>query len=1254
MFYSNKTNGITLTPHQVTATHSPPRWAKTGQGRVTIKIQHVNKATRSIKQVPAQIVEASHTIKNNRPGKNIMLLKLAIRNLIIYSQQFNQVLLNSFIYISKMISSITLVCRQLTFNHQQCSNNILLNNNQYSYCQKVNQLNNIKIDDSMYLTQKSNNNHLFLYNNVTQQSQISVQIYNVEVNTFALFGFSVKSQILLNSQISISLQYYVLTGALLCTNCDIEVNTCTLIFNASGQQISGMIIEPIEKIAIKYSFIQFRINSQNSSGLVNVINNSTTFIINECKLTGSNIIHSDNNGYIASSIYVDIILNISQFFVCVDSTQRFGLHTLTVTNGIEQVQCDLCGALFNVYGICSDDLQFGEDVNGIYKCVHPFEYINNQCICEYGYLLNGSKCVNIIDSITNMQNSEFNDKLQQINVSVNNMQQNIQVLEENLNNNITKMYISIYNNFTELKNFVNYVYQQSDNNLQTNTTILDNRIYNNISAVNLSFTALKNQLQQLNISAQTQNDKIRVDIASLDSNLKSNFTYLVNGLEEMDQRIYQNSSQLNIKLQTVQSTLQNNIISNFSQTQINLFENSTVLDWRIFNNISALNIIYQTMNTTIQQQQNDISNLIKYINCTNNQGYSMVNGSCIQVTCEIKGQQNINGVCQCSNIYSIVVSGQCVCPNNAIVIGGACVCNISGQIMKNGVCGCSTVDAFVDNGACICGVDSLNISNTCKCPTGSKLINGFCQCQSNQQNIVNGTCQYLINTTQFVCSQLQFETNFSLQNVNYYITSSSDFSSGYIFSTTTIIQDALIEIANNVYSSAYPLFQGQTSFTNIQIQFGTQMTTSGSILSNNNIIAVTQMNIISKNNCMLTVSSGQLNILSQSSNNANILNLCLNLSFAMSNGNITLINSIQNSFNIINYQISGIYQSFNCISLLSLTTSSTTITVNNLNFSPDIFTGGNYSSYLLSSLSQSFIHFTNIAIVYGNSSKYSEQLSQISSNDQYFGGLITYTVGTTVNVNQVIFKSHQNWNTMFVNNSGMLIGYVHQSTSNVSISNACMHIVIKSTGLFTYYGIVGLIEANLSLQQIQIQIHTQAVQSSFGMIGAQGVYQSSLTQSVVVNVIIVFNNSISTSSFHDIGPLFGANYAQIKYIRNIIVNNSNLGSQYSNGGLIGAVGHYNISMQNITTQYTNVTSFVHGVGGLIGYSKNCLLIIQDATINTVIIVSQSNYGIVLGFSDGSNVLDIQNSKSIGVNYINNVVQANCGSFTNTIGSITQC
>ncbi|CAL6070116.1 Conserved_hypothetical protein [Hexamita inflata] len=1101
----------------------------------------------------------------------------------------------------------------------------------------------------MYLTQKSNNVHLFLYNNVTQQSQIDVSIYNVEVNTFALFGFSVKSQILLNSKISISLQYYVLTGALLCTNCDIEVDSCTLIFNASGQQISGMIIEPIESITVKCSFIQFRICSQNSSGLVNVINFSTTFIINECKLTGSNQILNDNSGYIASSIFVNIVLNISLFFVCVDSTQRFGLQTLTVTNGTEQVQCDLCGALYNVYGICTDNLLFSEDVNGIYKCVHPFEYNENQCICVYGYLLNGSKCVNIIDSITNMQNSDFNDKLQQIEVSVNNMKHNLQVLEQNLNNNITDVYNIIDNNYTELKYFVNQVYQNSDNNLLTNTTILDNRIYNNISAVNLSFTALKNQLQQLNVTTQTQNDQTKVDIASLDSNLKSNFSYLVNGLQELDQRIFKNSSQLYIELQTTQSALQNYIVSNFSQSQINLLDNTTVLDWRIFNNISALNILYQTMNATIQLQQTEISSLIKQINCTNNYGYSMINGSCIQVVCEIKGQVNINGICQCTNIYSIVVDGQCVCPNNSSVIGGSCVCNIGGQNIKHGVCECTTTGAFVDNGVCSCGVDSLNISNTCKCPAGSTLVNGICQCQSIQQNIVNGTCQYLINTTEFVCSQQQFQTNFSIQSIYYYIISSSNFSSGYIFSESTIIQDAFIDVVDDVYSVVYPLFQGQVSFTNIQIQFGTQMITSGSILSNNAIVSVSFMNIMSKNNSLFTVTSGQLNILSQSSNNANIQSLFLNLSFEMSNGNITLIKTIHDTINIMKYQISGVYQSYNCISLLSLITSSSTIIINNFNFYPHIFTGGNYSSFLLSSVQQSTVNFKNIAIVLGNSSQYSELVSLISPNTYYFGGLITNSFETCVKVDQVIFRSYQNWNTQLINQSGMLFGYVQSNIINVSIHNACMYHILKSTGHIRYFGVIGAIEGNLSMQQIQIYVEAQTSFSKFGMIGEQMI---SSISSVVENVITILNNSIiNSTSFNDVGPLYGANYANIKQIKNIFVNSSNLGSQFSNGGLIGAVGYLNISIENTTVQYTNVTSFTKGTGGLIGYVYTCQLIIKEATINTVNLAAQSNYGIVFGVDAGGNTLNIQNSKSVGKNYINSVLFTNCGSI---IGSVTQC
>ncbi|CAL6015408.1 Hypothetical_protein [Hexamita inflata] len=203
-----------------------------------------------------------------------------------------------------------------------------------------------------------------------------------------------------------------------------------------------------------------------------------------------------------------------------------------------------------------------------------------------------------------------------------------------------------------------------------------------------------------------------------------------------------------------------------------------------------------------------------------------------------------------------------------------------------------------------------------------------------------------------------------------------------------------------------------------------------------------------------------------------------------------------------------------------------------------------------------------------------------------------------------------------------------------------------------YFGIIGAIEGNLSIQQIQIYVEAQTSFSKFGMIGEQMIFSIS---SVVENVITILNNSIiNSTSFNDLGPLYGANYANIKQIKNIFVNSSNFGSQFSNGGLIGAVGYLNISLTNITVQHTNVTSFTNGTGGMIGYVYSCSIVIKDSTINTVSLVAQKIYGIVLGVDAGYNTLNIQNSKSVGNNYINNVLQENCGSFTSIIGQVTQC
>ncbi|CAL6059454.1 Hypothetical_protein [Hexamita inflata] len=97
------------------------------------------------------------------------------------------------------------------------------------------------------------------------------------------------SQIIVDSTINISTQFQVVSGALLCLICDVEIRNCTLVFIASGLQVSGMIIEPKESITIQQSFIQFRISSINSSGLTNVVKQSSvTILISQCKLAGSN------------------------------------------------------------------------------------------------------------------------------------------------------------------------------------------------------------------------------------------------------------------------------------------------------------------------------------------------------------------------------------------------------------------------------------------------------------------------------------------------------------------------------------------------------------------------------------------------------------------------------------------------------------------------------------------------------------------------------------------------------------------------------------------------------------------------------------------------------------------------------------------------------------------------------------------------------------------------------------------------------
>ncbi|CAL5979003.1 Conserved_hypothetical protein [Hexamita inflata] len=509
-----------------------------------------------------------------------------------------------------------------------------------------------------------------------------------------------------------------MSGALLCGNCDVKVQKCNLVFIASGQQISGLVIEPKVCFIVQQSFIQFRIISAYSSGFTNVVKQqNTVFIVNQCKLSGSNQVHSWNNGYIASNIHVSIHLQISELQICIDQTQRFGQDSVQLDITGESISCNICENQFVVYGLCSEELKHSENVNGMYQCVYPFEYVDNQCICVTGYLLNITKCIQVVESLNNISYLIDNTTEQLQNIS-NNLQNKLNIVDQSVLNNVTDIENRILSNYSKqdlnlhfntsildnrirdnitlIQNDISTTQNIADQKLLFNTSVLDQRIFNNVSALNLSLVAAETDLQQLKINISTMNRTIMDELTYVYQNLSStnNAIYI---LENNLSTISVNISALDSRIQGNTSVLENSIKASSSALEQYIQQNATVLDWRIYYNVSLLNAsinnnlndINDSLSKQTQinvQQQNTIDELIKKINCTNNYGYSMVNGSCVLVKCAILGQYNINGICQCTNINAIVYDGKCVCPANSNVVGTACVCSINGQIMKNGQC----------------------------------------------------------------------------------------------------------------------------------------------------------------------------------------------------------------------------------------------------------------------------------------------------------------------------------------------------------------------------------------------------------------------------------------------------------------------------------------------------------------------------------------------------------------------------------------
>ncbi|CAL6005134.1 Hypothetical_protein [Hexamita inflata] len=566
-------------------------------------------------------------------------------------------------------------------------------------------------------------------------------------------------------------------------------------------------------------------------------------------------------------------------------------------------------------------------------------------------------------------------------------------------------------------------------------------------------------------------------------------------------------------------------------------------------------------------------------------------------------------------------------------------------------------------------------------------LNLLVQCLNNaQQSNVTGKCHVVKSIDDStLCSQKVYISSFDITAVTHQVTSPGNFSSGFVFNTNDI-QNAFIDVSDNVYNmyspTFNPLFKQQNIFKNLKIQFGTDTLNTGSlILAYITTITINQMNIISKSGSQLTVSlASQLNILSATSTDASITNLLVNLSFALSNGNITLVGVVSGTFSMNGYQVLGSYTFTQKVAMIGLKATSATINLNQISFRPSVYQVGNGSSYLFGGDSQTVSTFVinNLAIILGNSSNFLglSSLSSSKINLYIFGGIVAYIEeASSISVNNVVFDSYQQVSTEYVQNSGFLVGYLQSASSCVSFTNVCLQQNMTSaTQEFWYFGLVGNSRGINLIKNASIQFQVQgAYINCFGIIGLQ----QNAIKTEVVNVRTTLTLSPSDGGFT--GAVFGLDAA----LNTTILNTTVLGSISSGSTVGGFTGQYD-TLSNLTivdsVVSANISASGQNVGGFIGQQNSNVFIISSAVqvayissagqniggfigqcsqafhltsskIQQSLFSGYSNLGVVVGVIGGG-TFQFTNSFS-KQNYVNRELQTDCGTLLNS-WSVSGC
>ncbi|CAL5979154.1 Hypothetical_protein [Hexamita inflata] len=214
---------------------------------------------------------------------------------------------------------------------QTCTNEVLRGNTIVNFCVHRQDASSITINQVVRF-QRNRITNLFIGIELIQSSQINIQIYLPTISSFYLFGQTNQIKVLeclLNS----SIVEQVEKAAAICTVCNIDIQASTIVFIASGQNISGLVYESLNQIVINQTFIQLRFTAYISAGLAFQVNYILAqFNLIATKIACNNFINSADNGYFVSYLQLQSIqqINISQVYLCTNIISRFGQNVINI------------------------------------------------------------------------------------------------------------------------------------------------------------------------------------------------------------------------------------------------------------------------------------------------------------------------------------------------------------------------------------------------------------------------------------------------------------------------------------------------------------------------------------------------------------------------------------------------------------------------------------------------------------------------------------------------------------------------------------------------------------------------------------------------------------------------------------------------------------------------------------------------------------------------------------------------------------